>query len=176
MVGMSAPYNAPSPYQQPGRKRGKPWTLIIGLLLGLIAAVLMAVGGWQAYQSVADLNEAPRQTGEQTVTLEEGQTQVVWAESTDVRCEASGPDGAVQDTSVGDLSIETGGESLVPVLTITATSDGDYTIACNGEYVVGDQISIGGSLTLLAGGLLCCLATLLIILGLILWLVRRNKR
>ena len=176
MVGMSAPYNAPSPYQTPEPKRRKPWTAIIGLLLSLIALALLAIGGWQTYTSVTDISGAERYTGSHTVSMEAGETQMVWASSSDVRCEASGPQGAVQDSSPGDFSVEVNGERLEQVMMVQATEAGDYTIACNGEFVLGDGISVGGSLLMLAGGALCCLGFVVMVIGLIIWLVRRNKR
>lgn len=177
-------YSAPPPYEQPGQpgqsgntsKGGKPWLLISGGIIVLLSLVLCGIGGFMAVPQMQDIGEAEQITGSTTVTLEEGESTNAWVEEGSyATCSAIAPDGSsVPDASNGEQTVSWGNDSYERAFAIEAEQSGQYTISCSAPFVLGDGISTGGILVASGGGVLCCIGFLVLVIGLVLWLVRRK--
>ncbi|MFX4286465.1 hypothetical protein ACQBJO_00480 [Janibacter sp. G349] len=161
------------PPQQP-TKRGTPWVLVTGLVILLISFVLCGIGGFAVLGQSQDLADEPMQTGAFTVTLEEGESVAVWSETESASCTVTGPAGAVTDSGSGDQTVTAGGKTLHRVMAIDADQAGSHTITCTAPFVVGDNLSVGSIVLASIGGALCCIAVVVTVVGLVLWLRRRR--
>lgn len=172
---MSVPY--PPPYEQPGQapRRGKPWLLIISGVVSALALLLCAVGGFLTFGTIADLDGATTYTGSTTVTLSEGEKKSVFSQGESDICTVSGPGGMVDSGTATDVSVAWDQDEWHQVASFTAETDGAYTVTCGDQFVVIDAPSTAGSLIGIAGGVLCCLGGIGLVIGLILWLTRRKR-
>lgn len=158
---------------QPAR-RGKPWLLIIGSTLLLISLLLCAVGGFMGLGPVKELADQPEQTAPHSVQLAEGDSRAVWSQTSGTSCTVTGPSGPVSDSSSGSSSTTWGDKSFERVMSFEADQSGDYTVSCTAPFVVGDNVSMGGIVMASIGGLLCCLSAVLVLVGFVLWLMKRR--
>lgn len=156
-------------------KKGKPWTLIIGGIVALIALLLCCGGGIPLFSWASDLMDAPERTGSHSVQLDEGESVAVWVEAdTGTTCSATGPGGPVSSEGVSDQTMSVNDRELERELSFEAEESGSYTINCTGTFVVGDDLPVGGISVAAIGGALCCLSSILVIVGGILWLTKRK--
>lgn len=160
--------------QQPVR-RGKPWLLISGAVLLLVSLALCGIGGFTTFSQGQDLADQPEQTGSHTVQLAADESIAVWSSSETNACSATGPGGPVSDAASGTQNVSMGGTPLYRNMVIEADQAGDYTITCASPFVVGDSLGVGGFAALGIGSALCCLASILVIIGFVLWLIKRKK-
>lgn len=156
-------------------KRGTPWTLIIGGIIALLAVLLCCAGGFLTFGPVQDLAEQPMQTGSHVVELEEGESTGVWSENEFASCSASGPSGPVSDSGSAGQSVTWGDTELERIMLVEAEESGSYTITCSAPFVVGDGLPTAGVVTASIGGFLCCIGTVVTVIGLVLWLVKRKS-
>ncbi|MEK4242606.1 MULTISPECIES: hypothetical protein [unclassified Janibacter] len=161
------------PPQQP-TKRGTPWVFVTGLVILLISFVLCGIGGFSVFGQSQELADEPMQTGSYSVTLEEGESVAVWSETATASCTVTGPAGAVSDSGTGDQSVTAGDKTLHRVMAFDAEQGGGYTISCTAPFVVGDNLSVGSIVMASIGGALCCLAVVVTVIGLVVWLRRRR--
>lgn len=160
---------------QPPAKKKTPWVLIIGGVLGLIAIVLCAVGGFLTFSPVQDLAEQPQRTGSHEVQLDEGESIGVWSEDASASCTAAGPAGPVSDSGGSTQTVTWGDTELERVMLVEADQSGSYTISCSAPFVVGDGLPVGGVVTAALGGALCCIAVVVLVVGLVIWLTKRKR-
>lgn len=158
----------------PAQKRGRPWLIIIGGVLVVLALLLCVVGGVTTFTGVQDLAEQEPHTGSYTIQLEEGESTGVWSEDPATSCTATGPTGDVTDPAFGTSTVTWGDTELTKAIEVDATTTGEYTISCTSPFVVGDGFSAGSIITGVIGGAVCVLASLLLLVGVILWAVRRR--
>jgi hypothetical protein len=162
----------PAAPQQPTRRR--PWVLIIGATLLLVALLLCSVGGFMSLGPVKDLADRPEQTAPQTVQLTQGDTRAVWSQTSGATCTVTGPGGPVSDSSSGGSSMTWGDKTLERVMSFEADQTGDFTVSCTAPFVIGDNVSVGGIVMASIGSALCCISVVLLVVGLVLWLSRRR--
>lgn len=156
-------------------KKGKPWTLIIGGIVALIALLLCCGGGIPTVGYASDLMDAPERNGSHSVQLDEGESVAVWVESgTGTTCSAIGPGGSVSNEGITDQTVTVNDRELERELGFEAEESGSYTITCSGTFVVGDDLPMGAVTIMAIGGAFCCLASVLVIVGGILWLTKRK--
>lgn len=156
-------------------KAGKPWTLIIGGVVALIALLLCCGGGIPTANYVTDLMDAPEHNGSHSVQLDEGESAAVWVEAgTGTTCSVTGPSGPVSNDGVSSQTVTVNNRDLEREFAFEAPSDGSYMVTCSGTFIVGDSLPIGSVAALGIGGAVCCLSVVLLVVGLILWLRRRN--
>lgn len=161
--------------QQP-TKRGKPWTLIIGGVLTLLALLLCCGGGIPTVGYASDLMDAPEHNGSHTVQLDEGESAAVWVEAgTGTTCSVHGPSGSVSNEGGSSQSVNVNERELERAFAFDAPSDGSYTISCTGTFVVGDSMPMAGVIAMGLGGALCCISVIVLIIGLVLWLNKRKN-
>lgn len=98
----------------------------------------------------------------------------VWSETATASCTVTGPAGAVSDSGTGDQSVTAGDKTLHRVMAFDAEQGGGYTISCTAPFVVGDNLSVGSIVMASIGGALCCLAVVVTVIGLVVWLRRRR--
>lgn len=168
-------YVAPQYPSTPPAKGGKPWLLIVGAVLAIIAVALCCVGGFMTVGSGQDLANSPEYTGSHTVTLQEGDTRAVWSSDESASCSVTGPSGSVSDASGSTQTTSWGEEQYHRVFAIEADQAGDYTINCASPFRVGDSLSTGGFIGMGVGAGLGCIAVVLMGIGLVLWLTRRKR-
>ncbi len=168
-----------SPYEQPAgapAKGGRPVLLIIGGAVLLLSLLLCGIGGFRMVGGMQGLAEEPERTGSHTITAAEGDTISVWAEpDAAISCTVDGPSGPLADESSASMSSTVGDRELERVMAVNATEAGDYTVSCNEPFVVATNVSMSGLWIASVGGALCCLGSVLAIVGLIVWLSRRKK-
>ena len=156
-------------------KKGKPWTLIIGGIVALIALLLCCGGGVPTVSWASDLMEAPERNGSHSVTLDEGESVAVWVEAgTGTTCSATGPGGPVSSEGISEQTMNVNERELEREMSFEAEESGSYTITCSDTFVVGDDLPVGGAAVMAIGGAFCCLSSILIIVGGILWLTKRK--
>lgn len=160
--------------QQSTSPTGKPWTLIIGGILALLALLLCCGGGLLSIGPVQDLADQPVRTGSHTVQLDEGESTGVWSESETTSCSALGPNGPVSDSGSSTQSVTWGGKELERVMRVEADRSGSYTISCSAPFVVGEGFPVGGIVTAAVGGFLGCISLVVLVVGLALWLIKRT--
>lgn len=157
-------------------KRGKPWTLIIGGVLTLVALLFCLGGGIPTVSYAADLIDAPQHNGAHTVQLDEGESAAVWVEAgTGTTCSVNGPSGPVSNDGGSSQSVNVNDRELERAFAFDAPSDGSYTISCSGTFVVGDSMPVLATVAMGIGGLLCCISVVMLIIGLVLWLNKRKN-
>ncbi|WP_068249459.1 hypothetical protein [Janibacter corallicola] len=167
--------SVPPAYQPPPKKsRAHAWVLGIGGVLVLLSLLLCAFGGFGAFNAAKDLVDQPMHHGSYTVALEDGESTSVFSEDELATCTASGPNGPVENTAVADENVSFGDRDLHRVMAIDADGSGDYTINCTAPFVVGEGVSVAGIVAASIGGALCCLGSVVVIIGLIIWIVRRR--
>ena len=165
----------PPAYQPPQKKsRAHVWVLGIGGVLLVISLLFCAGGGFGTFNAAKDLVDQPMHHGSYTVALEDGESTSVFSEDELATCTASGPNGPVENTAVADENVSFGDRDLHRVMAIDADGSGDYTINCTAPFVVGEGVSAVGIVAATIGGLLCCLGSVVLIVGLVIWIVRRR--
>ena len=157
-------------------KKNRPWLLIIGGVLGLIALLLCGFGGFATYAHAKEIADATPVTGSQAVHLDEGESIAVWSEVEGNACSATEPSGAeVSDAGVGAQSVTWGDREMHRAMKVEATQAGDHTITCSLPFVVGESVSWSGVAIAVIGGGLACLSVILVVIGFVLWLMRRKR-
>lgn len=159
------------------------WMFIIGLVLSLIAVAVMVWGFTQMMSAADELESEPNVSlsSPQTVTMGTGDSRFVLADSPgSVSCTVTVPDGAeraLQQTELDDVAAD--GTTLALVGAHTATTAGEHTFACEGGPAelsppLSSSILLGvGAMGL--GGLALLPLGIITVVGLILWLVGRNR-
>lgn len=160
-------------HPHPARKK-RPWLLIIGGVLAVLSLLLCFGGGFGVFSGVQDLADQQAHNGSHTVQLDEGESTGVYAENPATTCTATGPDGPVPDSADASETVSWGDTELVRVMEVEATTTGEYTISCSDAFVVGEGLPIGSMVVAIIGGAVCVLASILLIIGVILWAVRRR--
>lgn len=166
-----------SPYPPPASptKGGKPWLLVLGAVLALLAIVLCCGGGALTFSKGKAITESTEYTGSHTLALEEGDSIAVWSTDDLNVCSATGPAGPVSDAGGASQTITWGDAEYERVMAIDATEAGDYTITCSSPFVVSDSLTNVGFIGMGVGGLLGCLSVVLLVIGFVLWLTRRQR-
>ncbi|HIZ99118.1 MAG TPA: hypothetical protein H9805_11145 [Candidatus Janibacter merdipullorum] len=160
---------------QPAQKSGKPWTLIIGGVITLLAILLCCGGGIPMASYASDLMDAPEHQGAHTLQLDEGESAAVWTEAgAGTTCSVSGPSGSVSNEGSAEQTLTVNGKELERTFAFDAPADGSYTVTCSGTFVVGDSMPMAAVAVMVGGGALGCLAVVLVIVGLVLWLSKRK--
>lgn len=171
----------PVPPRRNGMKTAGKVLFFVGLVLGVIAVV---VGAWGVTRAISDIekweNDAISIQGETPVPMETDDTRFVLApQGTSPTCTVTAPDGSsvplTEDSSMNDMA---GDEQTTVVGMITATQAGDHVVACDGPAEVSPALSFSDALGIGAASL-AFLALFPIgfitLLGLVLWLVGRNR-
>lgn len=167
--------SVPPAYQPPPKKsRAHLWVLGIGGVIVVLSLLLCAGGGFGTFSAAKDLIDQPMHHGSYSVSLEDGESASVFSEDELATCTASGPNGPVEDTAVADENVTFGDRDLHRVMAFDADGSGDYTVNCSAPFVVGDGVSVVGIVVASIGGLLCCLGSVTVIIGFVVWLVRRR--
>lgn len=160
---------------QSAKKPGKPWVLIIGGITALIALLFCCGGGVPTATWASDLMDAPERAGSHSVQLDKGDSVAVWVEAgSGTSCRVTGPSGPVSNEGSSDQTMTVNDRELQREFSFDAPSDGSYMITCSGTFVVGDDLPVLGVSAMGIGGALCCLSSILVIVGGILWLTKRK--
>lgn len=159
---------------QPGRG-GTQWLFIVGVVLLLVALLMCGIGGFTGMRPALDLADKPEQTAPQSVQLEEGESVSVWSQTSSATCTVLGPGGPVSNSGTSEQNISLGDKEFHRVMAFDADRAGSYTVSCTAPFVVGDGIGVGGIVVAALGSGLCCLAVVLVVVGLVLWLRRRRS-
>lgn len=186
---MSAPSSygygqyGPPPARRSGMEKAGKWMFIIGLILTLITAAVVA---WGATATVRAAEATTRDTiainGTTTVPMEAATLRMILADAgQSPTCTAQDPAG--NDISVspeqGLEDVDGGGSDAQVIGSILAETAGDYTVECTGgsAYLSGPlgAGALGGVVAAVLGVLALIPLGLLTLVGLILWLVGRNK-
>lgn len=162
-----------SSYPQPPKSR--PWVLLVGAGMLLVALVLIIIGAFMAIGPVQDLADQPEQTAPYAVQLEQGEEAAVWSQTPGTSCTVDGPSGAVSDTSTGDATMTWGDRTLERVMSFEAAEAGEHTVSCTAPFVVGADSPTGGILVASLGSGLCCFSVVVLVVGLVVWMVRRGR-
>lgn len=165
-------YAAP---QQSEPRRGSPWLLIIGGILALIATLVCCGGLFFTGSYAMDLQDATKHTGSHTMQLEKDESVALWVEEgSGAACSVSGPSGAVSNDAGSDQTLSINGEDYQRAFAFDAPQEGTYTASCTGTYVVGESLPMGSVGVMGIGGALCCVSVIVIVIGLVVWLKKRN--
>lgn len=153
----------------------------VGLTLTVIA---VAVGIWGITRAISDFSQmqddAVAVQGSATVPMDTDDVRFILADQgTDPACSVSGPAGDdVPITSDATMEQAAGQEGVTVVGMFTATQAGEHTVSCDAAAELSPALGIGDTVGIGAAGLaLLALFPLgfLTLLGLVLWLVGRNK-
>ena len=188
---MSSPYATPASGPEPQftpvpatkPSRAPKILMIIGgaiLALSVIIGVVVAVIGFVTALS-SDFEEFPGGSG--TFTAEQGEVIQLYAEEGTAAptCTLYTPDGAQPEPGTNQNSNRSFGDtSWESFDSFTAPSSGEYEIDCAGTAVaVGPPVSIGGVFGAVGGILFAIgggfLGFVLLAIGIVLWLLNRNK-
>lgn len=160
------------------------WMFIVGLVLSLIAAVAVFWGirSIASYAASIENESTAMSGGTATVQMESGEVRLVLAESGEFpSCTVTLPDGTQTPLDGSDEFAGTvEGADVQMVGAHTATVSGEHTFTCEGtaQTSLTPPFSMSMVVALLAAtlGFLALLPLgLLTVVGLILWLVGRNK-
>lgn len=161
--------------QQPAPSSGKPWTLIIGGIISLLALLLCCGGGIPTVSYITDLMDAPEHNGSHSVQLDEGESAAIWVEAdSGTTCSVAGPSGPVSDEGGAEQTVELNGKELERTFAFDAPADGSYTITCSGTFIVADSMPMATVALMGIGGALCCLGVVVVAVGGVLWLTKRK--
>lgn len=155
------------------KSSSRPTVLIIGLVTAVVAVLLCGGGAGSFYLQGKAVQDAPVREGSHTVELESGESTAIWSIQPN-GCSVAGPDGPVIDSSSATMSVDSEDGEIHRIFAIDATQSGSYEITCSGPFVVAESLSVGGLLPAAIGAGLGCLSIVVIIIGLVLWLVRRR--
>lgn len=179
----SGDWNQPAPQPAPAKKPSKaPKILIIlgaaVLALSLVVGIVLAIIGFSGVNS--DLEVI---SGTGSIEAEAGDVVQLYAEegTSSPLCMVSGPSAsALGDGTAQTSTITAEGRTWVSFDSFTANEAGQYEFDCAGdEIAVGPPVSAGSILTGLGGIFLAigggALGLLLLVIGVIILLVRRNR-
>ncbi|MGD8200692.1 hypothetical protein ACQE98_08520 [Ornithinimicrobium sp. W1679] len=180
--------SAPNPYgpgqSLPRRSSGMTKAGKIMFFVGLVLSVLSLVAVvWGTTQTVrvaqTMMDDTITVSGETTVPMGQGGARMILTEgSQDPTCTVTAPDGSdvpvTQDAAFQGL----GDEQVRVVGAFDAVQTGDHTVSCDAPAQLTPELSASSAMGVLAAGL-GLLALLgfgfLTLIGLILWLVGRNR-
>lgn len=152
--------------------RRRPWLMIIGGVLVLLAILSWVLGTSLLTTEASDIESLDRGTDPRTVQLDAGESTQVYAESAQARCTVDGPEGRETNDGTDATRLSLGSGELYGVMTVDAEESGDHVVECTAGFVVHDQP--GGWVWLPLGCAVGCLGFVLFLVGLVLWLVRRS--
>jgi hypothetical protein len=153
----------------------------LGLALSVIAVI---VGLWGLNRAIQDFSQMEADAfpvqGETAVPMDEGDVRFILAdEGTDPTCSVTDPSGSdLPVTSDGTLDTAAAQEGATVVGMFTAAEAGEHTVACDAAAQVSPALSFSDAVGVGAAGLaFLSLFPLgfLTLLGLVLWLVGRNR-
>lgn len=155
-------------------KRRRPWLMIIGAVLIIIAVASAATATVLGFREAQAIESQEMDVNAQTVTLEEGDSATVYSESPDAQCTSDGPEGQRTNTGESATKLSMGSGDRYDVMTVEADASGDYSVECRAGFVVHEG-SYGWAFGFPIGCALGCLGFVLFVIGLVLWLVRRGR-
>ena len=185
---MGSVSSAPNPYgpgqSLPRRSSGMTKAGKIMFFVGLVLSVLSLIAVvWGTTQTVrvaqTMMDDTITVSGETTVPMGQGGARMILTEgSQDPTCTVTAPDGSdvpvTQDAAFQGL----GDEQVRVVGAFDAVQTGDHTVSCDAPAQLTPELSASSAMGVLAAGL-GLLALLgfgfLTLIGLILWLVGRNR-
>lgn len=156
-------------------RRGKPWLLIIGAVLLLASLALCGIGGFTTLAKGKEITDSPEYTGSHVVQIDAGDSVAVWSTDDLASCTAVGPGGPISDSGGASQTVTWGETELERVMLVEADQSGEHTITCTSPFHLGDDLSMGGFAALGIGSLLCCLSGVLVVIGFVLWLMKRRS-
>lgn len=152
--------------------RRRPWTMIIGGVLVLLAVASWALAMGLMVKEAADVESLPLQTETQTVQLVAGDSTRVFSESEQARCTVDGPGEQQTNDGYPTAPLELGSGDLHRVMTVDADESGEYAVECTAGFVLHAQGNAWVPLPI--GCALGCVGFVTFVIGLVLWLVRRS--
>ncbi|WP_125932748.1 hypothetical protein [Janibacter indicus] len=163
---------AASPDSATAPARRRPWTMIVGGGLVLLAVASWALGMGLLLKEAHDIESLPLQTDTQTVQLEAGESTRVISESEQARCTVEGPGGRETNDGYPTAPIDLGSGDLYRVMAVDAEEGGEYAVECTAGFVLHAQGNAWVPLPI--GCALGCVGFVTFVIGLVLWLVRRS--
>jgi hypothetical protein len=154
----------------------------VGLVLSVIAVIVLVWGVSRAIQDFGAMaDDAQPVEGTATVAMEADDIRFILApQDTDPACSVTGPSGTdvpvESDSPIEDAAAS--GEGITVVGAFTATEAGEHTVTCDTAAQLSPALDIGDAVGIGAAGLaFLSLFPLgfLTLLGLVLWLVGRNR-
>ncbi|MFB9730837.1 hypothetical protein [Ornithinimicrobium kibberense] len=179
---------APNPYgpgqslprRSSGMTKAGKIMFFVGLVLSVLSLVAVVWGTTQTVRVAQNMmDDTITVTGDTTVPMSQGGSRMILTEGgQEPTCTVTAPDGSdvavSQDAALSDL-----GDAQVQVVgAFSAVQSGDHTITCDAPAQLTPELSASSAMGVLAAGL-GLLALLgfgfLTLIGLILWLVGRNR-
>lgn len=171
------------PARRSGVRTAGKWMTIIGGVLSLLTIAFMI---WAFMTSVDYINSLDSEdavsmdSGPVTVSMAEAESRMIFGEGS-FGCEVTTPDGATRALEATEVpAAESGSGGAETVLEFTSDRAGDHTFSCDG----GTGVTLSPPMDLLAllamGGIVLGILALLLfgtitLIGIILWIVGRNK-
>ena len=182
-AGSPPPVTSPSARRGGGRA-GKRLMIVGGVIIVLsllVGGIIFAIGAVRTSDPGIEFELIDG--GSTTLTLEEGEAvQLYHPEGSTVpSCTVTGPEGAqpeLLDAQSGSVDMDS--LTWVAFEGHRATAAGEHEISCPGEsIVIGPQMAlgaifgmVGGMLAVISGGFV---GFVVLLVGLVLWLVQRNR-
>ena len=179
---------APNPYgpgqslprRSSGMTKAGKIMFFVGLVLSVLSLIAVVWGTTQTVRVAQNMmDDTITVSGDTTVPMSQGGTRMVLTEGAQApSCTVTAPDGSdvavTQDAAFQDL-----GDAQVQIVgSFTAVQSGEHTITCDAPAQLTPELSASSAMGVLAAGL-GLLALLgfgfLTLIGLILWLVGRNR-
>lgn len=192
--GYDNPYQSSGAYQGGGMYtpgppkrggRGGKITFFIGLALLIVGIIATVGGGYSMFSTVSNIADGAVAgfTESAQIDANVGESYVLIAENPRdaVSCDVTGPDGSrvPVDTSITN-SIDDGTTSTTILGVFTPETAGSHTVTCTGAdgfaFAQMDITVLGvATLALVVGIFLGFIGFLVTVIGLIVWLIGRNK-